>query len=32
MRFSDEMTLLFVGRVDFLLAKVEVPPLPCLFE
>ena len=33
MSFSEEMTLLFVGRVEFSLAKAfEVPSLPYLFE
>ena len=33
MSFSEEMTLLFAGRVEFLLATgFEVPSLPCLFE
>ena len=33
MSFSEEVTLLFAGRVEFLLAAAfEVPLLPYLFE
>ena len=33
MSFSEEMTPLYAGRAEFLLAtEFEMPPLPCLFE